>query len=205
MTRANKRPIDVSKIAIRFPNAGEYSDDDPRFLKELQLLREELSEPNKIKISCIHEVGHLSYFRWLGIDLNIPPDKFRFVGPSVTYGLNKKHECEFDHFVAATEVPFQEDDLDYNDERLLMLAKACFAGGVFVHKLANGSLRGDKDDRKKFHSYYNSAIKQLGQMDVLESQLKKRAIRAVTDDLKTAAIRKQALASAGQLAAEHFS
>jgi hypothetical protein len=134
MTGENDGPIDVSRIKIEFPNAGEYSNDDPRFVEELRLLREELAIPGEIKKACIHETGHLAYFRLLGLSLNISPDEFRFVPPSVTYGLNENNQYEFDHFIAATSVPFNADSLDYTDENLAMLAKACFAGGLFVHE-----------------------------------------------------------------------
>ena len=189
--------IDVSQIP-------QDKQNDPRFLEEVKSLRDELSVPGAIKAACIHEVGHLIYFRLLGESLNIPPNLFCFVGPSVTFEPNKNTANPFDHFIAATGTPFGADDLDYTDKTLLNLAKACFAGGVFAQVLTTGSLRGDDDDRRRFHRYYDKAIKQRGQMDVLESQLRLKAIEAVTGDLKNAALKEQALIEANQLETVFF-
>ena len=133
------------------------------------------------------------------------PDEFEFIGPTVTYGLNEKYEYEFDHFIAGTKTPFNEDDLDYTDETLLMLANACFAGGAFVRKLMKRRLGGDKDDRKRFHRYYDRAIKHRGQPALRESQLRKIAMRSVFVDLRSTPFREQVLIKARQLDAEHFS
>jgi hypothetical protein len=179
---------------------------DPRLLDEFRLLCEELATPGEIKKACIHEVGHLFYFRLLGLSLNIASDEFWFVGPTVTCDLNTKQEFEFDHFIAATRTPFREDELDYTDETLIGLAKACVAGGVFTsYKSPNATLVGDAGDRKKFHRYYNAAIKKRGQMDVLESQLKQRAIDQVTADLLNPMVWEQALVESDQIEVEHFS
>ena len=199
------RMTDVSKIKIDFPNTGQYNEDDPRFIEELGLLHADLSVPGAIKRACIHEVGHLPYARMFGALSHFAPEEFWFLGPAVTYCLNRNNEYEFDHYVAATRLPFTSDDLDYADDKLLALAKACFAGGVFVHELDEPSRRGDIDDVKKFHRYYKSALKQRGQMDRLESTLKKLAIDAVTFDLRPEVVRQTALAQANYFETEYFS
>jgi len=205
MNAASKSPIDVSKIRIEFPDAGKYDERDPLFLDELSLLREELSAPDAIRIICIHETGHLTYFREMGKPLNISPDKFRFVRPSVTYGPNKKQEYQFDHFVSAVETPFRKTDLDYINETLINLARACFAGAVFIDELAKGALNGSLIDRRMFHCYYNQAIRQqLGQLDFLESQLEAQAIAKVTRDLQDPANKTAALANAEELEDKYF-
>jgi hypothetical protein len=198
-------PIDISTIKIGFPNAGKYSENDPLFIEELRLLVEELSTPGRIREACVHETGHLIFFRSLGKFLKIPPNKFCFVCPYVAYELNRHNQHEFHHAVAATSVPFDEDNLDYTDELLKMLANACFAGGVFAHELIKGSLRGDAGDFIKFHNYYNSAIIDMGQPELLESQLIERAIERVTLKLQNTAFRKQALTKADELETYYFS
>ena len=203
-TNPDNDPIDLSKIKIEFPDAGKYSEEDPNFKEELRLLRKELAIPGAIKAACVHEVGHLTYFRLLGKALSILPNEFWIVGPAVTYTLNAKYQYEFDHRVAATRTPFNKDNLDYTDDTLLMLANACFAGGVFSHELANGALKGDKEDRKRFHLYYDSAIKQKGQPELLESELEAGAIRAVTYDLQNVTARRQVLIDANQIGAKYF-
>jgi hypothetical protein len=200
MTEMNDGPIDVLKIRVEFPNKGQYNENDPRFLEELRLLREELSVPGTIKAACIHETGHLKHFRLLGRSLQISPDKFWFIGPRVTYGLNRRYQFEFDHDVAATRTPFDKDSLDLTDETLQLLANACYAGGVYTSELAKGSLTGDTMDIIQFHAYYDSAIKQRGgQPELLESELIDIAIRVVTDELQDANIRDEGLRSADLL------
>jgi hypothetical protein len=178
---------------------------DQRFVEELKLLEKELSVPGATRAICVHEAGHLIYFRLLGESLNIPPERFCFVGPSITYDSSIETDNPFGHFVAATGTPFDETDLDYTDEILLKLSKACFAGGVSTHELEKGSLRGDTSDYVKFHRYYKQAIKQRGQMEILESALTENAIALVTADLQSATIRDQIRSIANYLEAEHFS
>jgi hypothetical protein len=197
--------VDISKITIDYPNAGEYTNDDPRFIEELRLLHVDLAVPGAIKRACIHEVGHLLYARMFSAISKFAPEEFWFLGPAVTYGLIQTNEYQFDHYVAATRLPFTPDDLNYTDEKLLALAKACFAGGVFVHELDEPSRRGDIDDVRKFHRYYKSAIKKRGQMGRLESTLKRLATAAVTSDLRHEAVREKALTHANYLETKYFS
>ena len=197
---------DITKIKIDFPNAGAYDEKDPLFIEELKLLVAELSVEGTIRACCVHEIGHLLYFKLLGVTLGFSPDEFQFVFPYVSYGFNRRTlRFEFDHAVAATKTPFNEDTLVYTDETLFGLAKACFAGGVFINEFAKGLSKGDGDDFVRFHRYYVSAIKQRGQMEVLESQLKARAIFAVTDDMQNAKTRESVLLTADQIEHKYLS
>ena len=199
MTDTHKNPVDLSEIRIDFPAAKPYDKNDPYFLKHLRLLHEKLSVPDAIKAASIHEAGHLTYFRLLGATLNYAPDEFQFVRPHVRYYFNNTTlKYEFDHAIAATQTPFDKDTFPYTEGRLLGLAKACFAGGVYTNEFAKGSSPGDEDDRERFHEYYKCAIKRCGTMAILESQLEKEAIIAVTADLQNAEVRNLARLLANQ-------
>jgi hypothetical protein len=198
--------IDLSKIRIDFPTAIPYDKSDPCFLEHLRMLLEDLSVPNALRAACVHEAGHLTYFRLLGATLNYPPSEFKFVRPYVSYDLNKNtYKYEFDHAVAATTTPFNKDTFPYTAERLVGLAKACFAGGVVTNEFAKGSSRGDGVDRIRFHGYYKGAIKRCGAPDKQEAQLEAEAIIAVTADLQDSEIRKRVLALADQCELECLS
>jgi hypothetical protein len=138
--------------------------------------------------------------------LNYSPDEFQFVRPYVLYDFNKATlRYEFSHAVAATRTPFNKDNIAYTDETLLGLAKACFAGGAFTDEFAKGSSRGDGDDRERFHSYYRCAIKQRGQMALLQGILEEQSIIAITADLKNEELRRDALLMADEFERECFS
>lgn len=143
MTDTHKNPIDLSRIRIDFPAAKPYDKNDPCFLKHLRMLFEGLSVPNALKAACIHEAGHLTYFRLLGATLNYAPDEFKFLGPHVRYDFNKTTlRYEFDHAIAATQTPFNKDTFPYSNGTLLGLAKACFAGAVFTNQFAKRVITG---------------------------------------------------------------
>jgi hypothetical protein len=142
----------------------------------------------------------------LGAALNIAPEEFHLVRPSVTYHPKRKYELQFDHAIAASSVPFDKKRLDLTDEVLLGLAKACFAAGVFVDELAPAAPKGDANDYTKFYCYYREAIIwQRGQPEDSQTILIAKAVAAVTADLQNPAKKSQVLAEADRLEAEILS
>lgn len=197
--------MDPSKIKIEFLAEKIYQT-DPCFLQHLRVLCEELSVPDALKAACFHEVGHLAYFRLLAPTVGYSPNEVTFVGPYVRRYFNAHTlRYEFDRAIAATRTPFDKDNFPYTNETLWGLAKGCFAGGVFTNEFAEGSPRGDEDDRKRFHEYYIGAIKQCGLPEKRESQLEIDAIAAVTADLQNADFRRLAELLADQCELECLS
>lgn len=60
-------------------------------------------------------------------------------------------------------------------------------------------------DQRKFHRYCKKPIKQRGQMEVLESELRKRTIDSVTADLQREVVKQSTRTQASYFEAEHFS
>jgi hypothetical protein len=191
----------ASSLRIDILEHEPFDKNDACFLEHLNALKEELLVPGAIRAACIHEAGHILYFRVLAATLGCAGDKIQFVRPYVSYGRNRDtFQLEFDHAIAATSTSFEADAFDdYPDATLLGLAKASFAGGVFVEEIAGTEWRrGDNDDARKFHRHYNDAIRVRGTLDILESDFKTEAIKEVTKDVQKETIRSGVLILANQ-------
>jgi hypothetical protein len=93
---------------------------DKRFLDKLRVIQEQLNAPGKIDHTCLHEAGHLVYFR----RAKIQADKY---GPAIEYSEEKK---DFLSCLAAIDTPTINEFTIYTLKLLADLAKAGVAANL---------------------------------------------------------------------------
>jgi hypothetical protein len=103
----------------------------PDFAEAYQKVQQDLSMPRKIKAVCIHEAGHLIYFRKVGLKTILYP-------PSIEYSHNYQ---QFIHFLPAIGTPEIYERTIYGEELLAGLAKGSVAARVFVDTFLNNPRR----------------------------------------------------------------
>jgi len=111
----------------------------PEFLNLRAQMEAALSNQNWINAFCIHEAGHMTYLRELGIT------EYAYIGPRIIYDELKN---VFDGFMAAVQPKSEPENAGL--EGLPVLAKALVAGGTFARTLTTAPDGGDEEDRQKF-------------------------------------------------------
>jgi hypothetical protein len=114
---------------------------DPKYLQELRKLEEKLNDPREIEKACVHETGHLLYFARVGVTktyIQVPR-------------IFPKGE-QFDYHMAAVGTERQQISAT-NARRLILVARAIAAGGVFLQELKGVQNGGDNDDYTNFVEY----------------------------------------------------
>lgn len=115
------RAIDESGVDVKKREHPEYK----RLYSKLQ---NELTASGAIDIFCVHEAGHLIFFRKAGYTT------FIFRGPTMTYNPWKpcKDESErYNYYIAAVETPEIDRLVHYDDRTLLGLARGAAAAELF--------------------------------------------------------------------------
>jgi hypothetical protein len=111
----------------------------PEFLTLRAQMEAALSNQSWISAFCIHEAGHMTYLRELGIT------EYAYIGPRIVYD---KQKDVFDGFMAAVQP--KTDPEKGGPEALPVLAKALVAGGTFARTLTRAPDSGDEEDRQRF-------------------------------------------------------
>src|ERR1700680_3114734 len=84
LARRNLRICEAPMLYhIRMVNITDDRAEDKRLLEKLRVIQEQLNAPGKIDHTCLHEAGHLVYFR----RAKIQADKY---GPAIEYSEEKK-------------------------------------------------------------------------------------------------------------------
>lgn len=123
MVVPNLKPIEIDESGVSLEKRNH-----PEYERLLSKLKKELTASNSIEIFCVHEAGHLIFFRQAGFT------EFIFLGPTMTYDSLKpcKDESErYDYFLAAVRTPEASQIHEYNENVLINLAGGAAAGEVF--------------------------------------------------------------------------
>jgi hypothetical protein len=170
-------------------NVPIHSRDSDEFRSQYQRLRHEISDLVRVKEFCIHEAGHLIYFRRAHLAA------FEFKGPTV-YLKNGSIEI-----FPASVVP---------DERQLQrigakaLAVGAAAGGAFTSIICRREYRGDAVDQALFSELVNPH--ELADLGLTRDELWEQAQREVEGDLRTMGklFREEIDCTAAEIARECF-
>lgn len=105
-----------------------------------------LSQTKWINAFCIHEAGHITYFRQLGVA------EYDFIRPRIVYNSEKD---DFDCYMAAVKMKSAPVPPNSSDpqQALVTLAKPYVAGKVFAEELTTIPERkdtGEEEDRQNF-------------------------------------------------------
>jgi hypothetical protein len=121
MTAYTGRKIDESGVSLERRKHPEYK-------RLYSKLKKELTASHSIEIFCVHEAGHLIFFRQAGFT------EFDFLGPTMTYDDLKPYDDEskrYNYFLAAVRTPEASRIDEYNENVLIRLAGGAAAGEVF--------------------------------------------------------------------------
>lgn len=130
--------IDISGVP---PDRWEH----PNFLQLRLQMETALSQRAWINAFCIHEAGHMTYCRELGVT------DYDFLGPRISYDRGGD---SFDGYMAAVQpkgIPRPYPDASDTQKILNTVAKACVAGLVFTRTLTSAPDSGEAEDRQRFH------------------------------------------------------
>jgi|ERR1051326_1040547 hypothetical protein len=109
---------------------------DPDFIKKYKRLERELDDPKKVVDICIHESGHLIYWRRAGV-----PD-IKLFGPTVFFDAPTK---TFAHFAASVAPNLQSPQTAMTID---VMVKAAVAGAVFSKVVAKNEYRSEIGDMR---------------------------------------------------------
>ncbi len=175
---------------------------NPDFLAVLHRACWQLSQPRMIKIFCLHEAGHLSYFEPIRKIIGPDTPKLKFVGPRIFYNGLKS---EFEFNPAAIKTPFQECGLQYTDEIMDHITRGAVAGGIFLQELEHMPIGGDSEDSVVFNTHFDLARGQNWMPTRSKVRMWTDAQNEVRSNLQNETFKQLVLERAAELEAEHFS
>lgn len=144
-----------------------------------------LAKPAWIKAFCIHEAGHMTYFRQLGIA------EYEFAGPRIKY--NPKTDS-FDGYMASVKPKAPPTSAD-----LRTAAKAYVAGLVFTRRLTNAPDSGEQEDRQNFDAVCQAIEHSLNGLTIDRDESWKEAEKDVVVDLRSPQFRTKAWETAREI------
>lgn len=153
--------------------------------KEMELA---LSKTAWIKAFCIHEAGHMTYFRQLGIT------EYEFEGPRITYNAEK--DC-FDGYMASVKPKAAPASNDIGI--VTVAAKAYVAGLVFTRKLTNTPDSGEQEDRQNFNALCEMVENHFKGPTIDREDSWKQAESDVSADLRSPQFRTEAWKTAQEI------
>ena len=175
---------------------------NPDFLAVLHRACWQLSQPRMIRIFCLHEVGHITYFEPIRGIIGPDTPKLKFVGPTIFYnGLALK----FEFMPAAIKTPFAECGLPYTDEVLGHLARGAVAGGIFLEEFEHIPNGGDDKDNDVFGNYFDLGRGHGWVPKRSKKQMWTDAQGEVRSHVRDESFKQLVLERAARLETEHFS
>jgi hypothetical protein len=142
---------------------------DPDFRRKYERLQKELADPLRVINICIHESGHLIYYR----RARLPAIKLQ--GPAVSYD---PLALQFEHSAACVEI-----GVDWGKTNYDAVAKGAAAGGVFTAEIAKQSYCGDANDLRNLGQLLRTSCAWL--TDETVQNYWKAGQLAVDHDLRT--------------------
>lgn len=113
----------------------------PQYVEKLRKLEDKLNDAREIEKACAHETGHLLYFARVGV-----------TKPYIQVPRMFPKGEQFDYHMAA--VGTERQEITATDARkLILVARAMAAGGIFLQELTGAQNGGDVDDYGNFVEY----------------------------------------------------
>jgi hypothetical protein len=163
----------------------------PQFLHLKADMENALARQAWINAFCVHEAGHMTYFRQLGMT------EYTYLGPRIVY-RGEKDICE--GYMASVK-PLTTDPTKNSDagQVLLLASKAHAAGGIFAKILTAVPDQGDAEDRENFDALCK-LIEQKFPGTIIDRETSwKDARKLVAKDLRSPAFRAKAWKTAKEI------
>jgi hypothetical protein len=175
---------------------------NPEFLDVLHRACWELSQRRKIKIFCLHEVGHLAYFEPIRKIIGPDTPELEFLGPTISYNGFKN---KFEFTPAAIKTPFEECGIPYSEEVMDHVTRGAVAGGVFLQELEHMEIGGDSEDNTLFNTHFDLARGKGWVPTRTRQRMWDDAQAEVRSNLQDELFKQLVLQRAARLEVEHFS
>jgi hypothetical protein len=164
----------------------------PDFINLKNQMEHALSQDLWIKAFCIHEAGHMTYFKQAGIT------QFAFDGPRIIYNGETDN---FDGYMASVipKAGAAPQKAEKVQEFFSTLAKAHVAGRVFTRQLTNAPDSGEEEDRHNFDKLCSELESGFPGITIDRKESWEQAEKEVLIDLRNPAFKTNAWQTAKEI------